>query len=266
MWGNGISRRTFFQGSALQIASYALLRAAWSSAAVSPRIQPNVERWLKTLYQLCGDLRKNGLTPLEWQSAMERLYATIELKELVASIDLEKLMRGAVLPEDRAEVRNMRFPEVEGLPARKGFSHKVFALKRGCAIAPHAHNNMVSAHLVLAGSFHVRTYHRHLHLETEPGYLTIEPSLDSRFEAGRLLTMSDIRDNVHWLVAASERAFTLDVPVVDLDPEKRYPTPANRYGMIYIDPLGEKIGANLVRAKVLDFERAMARYGRETPA
>ncbi len=261
MPGKGRTRRDFLRDSAQGILSYVLLRAAWGSAAISPKIKPDLERWLKGLYQLCGDLRKKRLTPLEWQDAMERLCVGIQLRDLVGLIDVERLLAGVNLPENRAAVRDVRFPELEGLPPRRGFSHKVFALKRGAAIAPHAHNDMVSAHLVLAGSFHVRTFNRHFRLETEPGFLTVEPSLDARFEAGRVLTMSDVRDNVHWLVAESERAFTFDVPVVGLNPEKPYPTPANRYNMIYIDPLGENAGGSLIRAKVLDFETAMTRYG-----
>jgi hypothetical protein len=58
-------------------------------------------------------------------------------------------------------------PHVTGQGLRTWFV-RVFALRRGGAIIPHVHNHMVSAHLVVSGSFHVRTHDRVRDLAVAP--------------------------------------------------------------------------------------------------
>ena len=40
-------------------------------------------------------------------------------------------------------------------------------MKKGGAIIPHVHNNMVSSHLVVDGQFHARTFDRMVDLPTK---------------------------------------------------------------------------------------------------
>ena len=120
--------------------------------------------------------------------------------------------------------------------------------------------SMVSAHLVLAGGFRVRTFDRIFNGD-EPGHLLLSAARDERARPGDTITMSDERDNVHWIEATSDRAFTLDVPISGLYGEKRYIAPANRYGMIYIDPTGPANGRGEIRAPIMAFADAMKKFG-----
>jgi hypothetical protein len=214
-------------------------------------------RWLAPLARLCRDLKAGDLTAEAWQDGIAKLWAGTDLTDLLRDVDLDRLLTGVDLPENMAGVRDVPLPALRGLPLR--FGHKIFALRRGAAVVPHAHNNMASAHLVVQGTFHVRTFQR---LRDEDGALILTPSIDRTFRAGEALTMSDTRDNVHWLVATSERACTFDTPVSELVKGKSYKTPANEWGMIHVDPTGKPGADGTVRAPVITFEEAIRRFGK----
>ncbi|MBX9695263.1 MAG: hypothetical protein K2Z81_22955 [Cyanobacteria bacterium] len=50
--------------------------------------------------------------------------------------------------------------------------------------------------------------------------------------------MLDDKDNVHWFVAKSAHAYTFDVALDDVSPQKKYGNPAQFHNMIFIDPDG----------------------------
>ena len=86
------------------------------------------------------------------------------------------------------------------------------------SIIPHGHHNMVSMHLILKGTMHVRHYDwdvRHYDwLKEEEGYVFIKPTIDQRSSVGEATTISDDKDNIHWLKnTGKDKAFTLDVVI-----------------------------------------------------
>ena len=255
------SRAEFLRISAHVVASAILMRPVFAHHALGANIKPLIISWRKELEALRADLREHRLTPLEWQSRIEQFYARIPLVDLLDYLDFERLASDIALPDRGAAHQTIDLAPIEGLPDRIARGHKIFGLRKGAAIIPHAHNNMVSAHFVLKGQFRVRTYHRRFDLEGEAGYLTIEPARDQLLGAGALLTMSDDRDNIHWLVAESEAAYTLDLPITNLNPDKTYPHRGNRYSMIFVDPERPSDSQGLIRAPILDLETAMARFG-----
>ncbi|MDJ0837124.1 MAG: hypothetical protein QNK37_11450 [Acidobacteriota bacterium] len=253
-----MERRAFITtvGSAL------LLRAAFGRHAFSATIQTDMQRWLLSLHRHCSDLRRDALTPVQWQRALEDLYRIISPQDLIRFIDFDKLIDGLDYPEDQSAIAPVRFPGVAGLPKRRGWVGKIFGNRKGSAVAPHAHNDMVSAHFIIRGSFHVRTFHRRFQLE-RPGRLVLEPAVDGVFSAGKLLTMSDERHNVHWLQAVSDHAYTFDVPVTNLGGNRTYVNKANKYSMIFVDPdHARKTSDGFLETGILDVHRAIARYGK----
>ena len=259
---NGLSRRDFVAQTVKSVAAFSLIQGAFRTGAFAAEIEPVMKRWLLQLHELCGDVKANRIQPLVWQAHMESLYNRISLEELLHFIDFQRLSADLHLPPDRAAIRQVRFPRMAGISERAPFGRKIFALRKGAAVVPHAHNNMVSAHLVLEGSFRVRTFQRRWDLETEPGFLMLEPAKDEIYGPGRLLTMSDEMDNIHWLVAVSSRAYTLDIPVVDLITSREYLNPANRYSMIFVDPTIGVGGQSPITAPIIGFEQAIAKFGR----
>jgi len=99
----------------------------------------------------------------------------------------------------------------------------------------------------------VRHYER---LRDEPGHLVLRPSIDRLSVPGDSTTISDDRDNVHWLAARSDGAFTLDVVVSRLRPELGF-----AQKIVNVDPArGEKLEDGLIRARIISHEEALKVY------
>ena len=127
-------------------------------------------------------------------------------------------------------------------------------MKKGRAIVPHAHHNMTSMHMVLAGNVQARHFDR---VSNELNYLTIKPALDKEFVRGDLSTVSDQKDNIHWFEALSEPVFIFSVGVFKVNPDEDFT------GRDYIDPRGgEKIGNGLIRARRIGEKEARSLYGK----
>lgn len=261
MGGSFLDRRSFLGQCFAMGASYSVMRMAMGTGCLATEGRDLMNTWFKDLVDLCGDLRTSRISPELWQEQMAILYRGIDPNDLMGFIDFPNLVERLSWPETGAAIAQVKFPEIEGMPAPRGFGRKIFALEKGRAVVPHAHNNMVSAHFILQGEFHVRTYNRRFDLEEGNGYLMVEPSLDTVFGPGDLLTMSDTRDNVHWLVAETETAFTFDIPMTDLFDDHTYATPANKYSMIFIDPPASSDSNDPQPAKVIDVAQALARFG-----
>lgn len=255
-----ISRRRFLEQAALGVVTHTLLQAAFTAQAFAAPVRPNLDRWLLELNELCADLRAHQLTPLQWQAQMEALYADLLLSELLAFIDFDKLTAGLEFPADRAAVKRVVFPKVEGVPPRP-VGAKIFGMTKGRAIVPHGHNDLVSAHLVIKGRFRVRTFDRVFDEEQPNESLMIRPSVDASWEPGRLLTMSDDRDNLHWLVAETAEAFTFDVPLGSLGFRDNYPSRAQYSSMIFVDPTARPNQKGTIKAPIIQPAQAFAKFG-----
>jgi hypothetical protein len=86
--------------------------------------------------------------------------------------------------------------------------------------------------------------------------MVLEPTIDERAPVGSHSSISDEKNNVHWLTATTEIAFTYDVLVVDLKGKK--------WEVDNVDPKGaEKIGAGRLRVRKLPLEEALEKYGHE---
>jgi hypothetical protein len=252
----GLPSRREFAGALLRLLpTYALLQLLAGGRLFAARMAPDADRWVRDLLRAGHDLRGGRLTARDWQSRVESLFGGVDLAELVRLIDFDALKRRIALPADRAATERAVLPPVEGLPAPSHFATKVFGLRRGAAIVPHGHRNMVSLHLVLAGEVHLRHFDR---VGDEPGHLLLRPTIDRTARAGDRSSISSARDNVHWFVATSPAAYTFDVILDTLDPALGYP-----YRMDFVDPgAAERVAGGVLRAPRLSFEEAIGRYGR----
>ena len=88
----------------------------------------------------------------------------------------------------------------------------------------------------------------------------LRPSRDETLGPGGTVTMSDDKENSHWLIAEADRSFTFDVGVLTLSKTRNYILPANEYSMIFVDPTPEQDGYGLITAPVLTFEKAVAKF------
>jgi hypothetical protein len=142
---------------------------------------------------------------------------------------------------------------VEGLPTDLVFGHQIFALTKGRSVVPHGHNNMATAFLILKGDFQGRHFDR---LEDVGEYMIIRPTIDRAFKPGEHSTVSDYKDNVHWFTATSDTAFIFNIHVMNVNPDSKL-----RTGRVYIDPKGEKLSDNRIKAKKIGTEEVIRLYG-----
>jgi hypothetical protein len=179
---------------------------------------------------------------------VESAARAIPLSELLERIDFEKVSaRLPLLPKGTSAETISLFPHQAFIP-------RIFAMGRGRAIIPHGHENMVSHHLVLQGELHGRHWQR---LRSEPAHLVLRPTIDRVFKAGDSSSISDDKDNVHWFVTTSERAYTLDCIVVNLEPARGY-----KFHIDFVDP--EKSVAQsdgTVRMPRIELDDCLQRYG-----
>ena len=120
-------------------------------------------------------------------------------------------------------------------------------------MVPHGHSNMATAFLILAGEFEGRLDDR---LGEEPGHFIIRPTVDRRFDTGECSTISDYKDNVHWFKATSPTAYIFNIHVLDVNRKGSLPT-----GRLYLDPNGEKLADDTVRAPRITYAEANRRFG-----
>jgi hypothetical protein len=252
-----MDRRSFLHAAIASMASAAMLRQALAADVLSPRLRPSVLAWLHEVSASTQGLRDARLAQPEWQRAMAVLFERVELTDLLDAIDFERLVARIALPHDRAGTGDPRLPDIEGLPRWPHCGLRVFGMARDRAIVPHGHANMVSAHLVVQGQVHVRHYDR---VDEDGEVLYLVPTIDRLSTPGDATTVSDDRDNVHWLVARSAAAYTLDFIVVDIRQGRR-----TRWNDFVDVRAATRLADGRLRAPRIDFDAAIARYGHDVP-
>lgn len=247
-----MNRRDFTQGLFGTILSFSLLETIIIQDAFAQPVKPIINHWVKELQEMSLDLKTRQITPLTWQAKIKELYNRVNLEDLLKFIDFQKLTQDFPLADLGVKTRVPSFPQLAGLPSKLAFHKKIFGMRKNRAIIPHGHKNMVSCHLVLKGSLHVRHYDK---VEEEMEHLIIRPSIDTIGHVGSHSSISDDENNVHWMIALSEPVYTFDVIITDLGKE------AFDIHNIDIDQ-AENISGNLLRAPKLDVDSALKKYGK----
>lgn len=245
-------RRRFLEAGLATFVTVGLLDTLFATELVPPAVAPVLEKWLRDLRDRCGDLRGGALSATVWQNQVTTLLEAVPLQDLLRLVDFERLVERTPLPDDRATTRDPAFPPLDGAPV----SHirRIFLMAETRAIVPHGHRNMASGHLVVHGSLRVRHFER---VRDEPGHLILRPTIDRESRPGAATTVSDEKDNVHWLVATSRVAATFDVIVPGLDPSR-----ATEF-MDFVDPRrGQAIGDGTMRVPRLGADEVFDRYGK----
>jgi hypothetical protein len=225
-----------------------LARVAHAAEAVAGSLRGSLRRRLQRLDALSRALSHGEIRPVEWQRGAGEVVREIDLAELCAAADFDRVAaRLPLLPRGTSA-------EIVQLLPGQSFTPKIFCLGRGHAIVPHGHRNMVSQHLVLQGEMRGRHYQR---LRDEPDQLLVRPTIDRIFRAGDASSISDQQDNVHWFVASSERAYTLDAIVDGIEPSRGY-----RFLIDFVDPdRAAPAPGGALRLPRIELDEALRRYG-----
>jgi hypothetical protein len=248
-----LPRRTFVAQMLGGALTFSLVRSLCGGRVLRAAVRTHAVKWLSEVEEMSSGLKGHRLSPAEWHTKVEELFHHVELKDLLRSINYDELIKEPLFPEDHESALELEFPRVEGLPAELTYVPMFVAFKKGRAIVPHGHRNMVSMHMALEGEVHARHYERR---GLDDAHMIIEPVLDRTFTRGELSTVSDERNNIHWFKATSGPVFMFNVAVFGLDGTKNFS------GRDYIDPLGaERLGDGRLRARRITDKEAFKLYG-----
>lgn len=247
-----VTRREFawsLLGSAM---TYSLVRGLGRAGAVGPSMAPIVRKWLVEMEEACAEVLKHTIQPREWQAQIETLLSRVEMKDLLKAVDYEHLARSVIFPGNHESVQEVDFSNERGLPDELSFFPFFYGLKKGHAIVPHGHRNMVTMHMALSGQAHGWHFER---VTDDAQTITIRPTKDRAIAVGEVTTISDQRDNIHWFKAVDGPVFMFNIGVYPLE------TGAATTGRDYIDPLGgEKLADGTIRARRIGKKEAYRLY------
>lgn len=246
-----LTRRTLIGRVLSTVPVYAL--AAVGARAIAGDADPTVARWLDRQQELAIALSDGRIQPGAWQDDVEAIAAEIDVAQLLQAIRRVRLRQAAGGTATDPVKQAVDFLDEAGTRRRLRYATALFTFDRTSVVTPHAHRNMVSAHLVLEGSFRVRTFDR---VDEDGDALLIRPAYDGTIGPGEVSTMSAERNNVHWFVPQADRASTFDVIVDGLT------RGAPRFEIQAVDPLrGARRPDGAIRAPFLGFEASSKFYG-----
>jgi len=225
-----------------------LARVVHAAQAAPSAMNDALRIRLRKLDELSHALARREIQPVAWQRGAAQVCDGIDVQELCRAADFDRVAaRLPLLPRGASA-------EAIHLLDGQAFTPKIFAMGKGRAIIPHGHVNMVSQHLVLKGEMRGRHYER---LRDEPDQLVLRPTIDRQFRAGDFSSISDQKDNVHWFVTTSDRAYTLDAIVDNLEPSRPF-----RFQIDFVDPdHASRDSDGSIRMPRIELDECLRRYG-----
>jgi hypothetical protein len=247
-----LSRRSFSAAALQAVLMTCLLQRAARAEALEGTLKWSVRPWLRRLEEASAALSSGRVEPRQWQQEVEDTLGRVVFDDFLRALDFDRLAAGARFPSEGEGMQRLYFLEESGRLRALTFRPFLFTLKRGTAVVPHGHHNMVTMHMVLGGRARVRHFDR---LETTATHMLIRPAGDAEGGPGAVTSISDEHHNIHWFDALSDRVFMFNIGVYQVRP--------GPFGeRDYVDPLGGvALGDGSIRAARLARSDAYAKYG-----
>lgn len=254
-----ISRRDCLKwsGHSLLLAGMSQLLRNSALAADDAR---QMDAWVADHKILSRQLGAEKITQSAWQRGVDELYGAVNIPDLLRWIDFDRMsarLEAEVLSE-RGEIFEDIFVDSKktlrkGAPEpRRVLISKLAYIEKGRSIPPHGHSNMVSAFLVIGGEFQVRQFDK---LQDNGPNLIVKKTTDERQDAGAWSSISDVKNNVHWLTAKSDDCYLFTTKLIKLHDDRP------SHGRINIDVLAAKeLGGGQLRAPKIAHYVAAERY------
>lgn len=247
------TRREFARNSLQSLTALALFEGLFANRLFGSDVAPIVDDWFKQLDTITHEVHDHKVKDIEFQKALEALYARVDLPALLKTLDFEKMAAGVNFPAKGAKSLAPDFSRVGGLSSTLVFGRQIFAMSKGRSVIPHGHDNMSTGFLILKGDFQGRHYDR---VEDLSDHYLIRPTIDRKFVPGDASSISDHKDNIHWFTATGDVGFIFNIHVNDTDP-----TNPKSPGRVYLDPMGEKVAGGLIKAPKITYGKANQLYG-----
>ena len=172
------------------------------------------------------------------------MIAEIDAGQVIAALALGPAMAALAAMDARGERPRVLPLELGEGPPQAAIRHRIFTFRRGQAIVPHGHDNLVSVFVALEGEVRARHFDR---LGDRAREVVIRPTIDRPLRPGQHTSISDFHDNVHWLSAEAGDALVYSLSV-DAGASAR--RPGRRARRVYLDPDGERLADGSIRARV----------------
>jgi hypothetical protein len=230
------SRRSFHRLAAGNSLALGLAHFLHGTVTADDQGMESLNRWFQDYRKLGDQLARGDIKQDAWQDEMTRLFKSVSIPSLMQRIDYERLA-DKISSSDlgkRGEVFHTLMVSGDSREAgsgpepRRALITKLAYIKKGRSVPPHGHSNMVSAFLNLSGEFHVRQYDK---LADQDDALVIRATDDSVCGAGTWSSISDVRNNVHWITAKSDDCFMFTTKMIELTDDKPF------HGRMNIDVL-----------------------------
>jgi hypothetical protein len=246
---DGLSRRELVRDGLRVLAAVALAELA-GGRALAAGAGAEVTRWWHEVQRVSATIKAGRATTRAWRRRLPRVTRRVSASALRRAIDFDALASALAPLDDPEPQRRLALPVVSATEG-PAFVALLTHVRKGFAVVPHGHHNMVSMHVVLEGTVRVRQYDR---VADEPDHLVLRPRLDRVLAPGEATAISADRGNVHWFQGLTD-AYALVVAAYGL---ARGAAPSGRD---YVDPLAaEAMSDGTLRVPRLDVDEAYARY------
>ncbi len=208
-------------------------------------------KWLKELQVMCKDLKVDSISQFQWQEKINAFHNKLPLSDLLKFIDFEKAVRNFQYPDKGVVTKDTIFPKVTSISENYAFTGRIFGMKKDRAIIPHGHKNMSSCHRVLNGEVLCKQYDR---IKDLGDFMFIKQSAEENGKPGSFSSISDDKDNVHWMTTTTNYAHTFDIIVGNLHNTQTEIDNIDMYE-------AQKLGAGVLMVKKLFWKDALKKYG-----
>ncbi len=223
---HALNRREMFGLSGRSLLASWLAIHAHQAGFAADAAEPNVQDWARQLDAVSRRVAERKISPLEWQEAVDALYRDVPMESLLAMIDFRRLadrLTALDLGKKGEIFADISLGPIQKTAQEAGATSaivKVAHVKKGRSIPPHGHSSMVSAFLCLSGEFDVRLYDR---IDDLGDDMIVRQSVDQKNAGpGSWSSISDYRDNVHWLTAKSDDCFLFTCKLIRLEPDREF--------------------------------------------
>src|SRR5437667_6215394 len=115
------SRRSFNAQLLGSLTAYGLIETVFANNLFADPVKPVIHKWMADLAALTQDLKDQKLKDIDFQAKLEDLYKHVELDQLIALIDLDRLTKDLKYPDKGAANLGIDLSKVEGLPTKLVF-------------------------------------------------------------------------------------------------------------------------------------------------
>lgn len=220
--------------------------------------QESLDAWFVEYTKIGDRLREAPECQTQWQWEIDQHFARLSIPKLLQYVDFHKL--AAQMTKDIGTASELFLPvtingirgPITGPEPAKVLIAKLAHVRKGRAIAPHGHTNMVSAFLTISGRFHIRQYDR---LQMTEQTMLLRETCNRVCGVGEWSSVSDDRTNVHWLTAVSDNCFLFTTKMIKIVDGR------DCNGRINVDILNAKLfGNSLLEAPRIGWKEAAEKY------